>query len=237
MTGDNNVTGYNHYLFHPALIMVLVFGAFLCYFAACALVFAYNSIKTPGKIRQFMDSITPEDRLRYAMIAVTFFLLIFAFYLAAFHPNLMAGLIIFSACIFAAYFLFQWHMGKQMALRLDQSVFFAGQNISGELIYLGNERKARGVQIIFCGVQHQGKKEIVLCEQKHTIMPARVIRKGESFRFSIPMPTVVNDTLDALPGPYMPRWSVRAFLDLPNEIDISRSVEVKIAKGKKGKDD
>ena len=162
-------------------------------------------------------------------------------------PQPGASFILFSIPIFAAiaYALLSWHAGKQMQLRLDNSVFFAGDSITGTVIlHLDTEKKARGLYLEFYGVQGAGESAQTVFGKKHLLQPARTYRKGEAFRFSIPMPAEVRHILDATAPAnakeknavyYMeePRWFIKAYLDLTNEIDISRIMEVKIASGKK----
>ena len=148
------------------------------------------------------------------------------------------GFILLILGIFA-YKLTQLHVGKQMVLSLKKYVFFAGEEIEGTVILnLNKEKKARGLYLLFYGLLPSADVSPTVFEKKRLLQPARTYKRGQAFRFSIPMPDpdkVKHIIVANSRNP--PVWFIKAYLDLPNEIDISRSVAVKIAKGKKGKDD
>jgi len=155
------------------------------------------------------------------------------------------GLIIIFFASMLIYGILGWRQSKQMEILLDKKEFAIKEPITGSIhLKFGKDKQARSLMVGFYGERQESKKHSIrFCEIETKLSGARTYLKGESIPFSIAMPQDVESKLrPRAPANEMekfirryeglPVWRITAKLDIPNEIDISQEVEVKIASGK-----
>jgi hypothetical protein len=125
-------------------------------------------------------------------------------------------------------------------LKLNGLNFSPGQKITGtSILSLPQPKQARGLRLEFYGEirRRSGKRAHTerVCQITQMLSGEKLYRSGESFPFEITVPEVATISapgiLGTLVSMFTPRpvFYVHASLDVPNEFDINRRVQVSIA--------
>jgi len=155
----------------------------------------------------------------------------------------LPGLILFFCFAYLIYYLLRLFAGRHMVVKPDKRSFTFGEKITGNIIINRNiAKQARSLKLCFYGIQAEGKYRECVCKKETTLTGARLFRKGEIIPFSINMPNSVKDYIGAnydlkdknylrvalLASPYIHSWNIEAKLDLQGEMDLTRTVMIRI---------
>ncbi|GEM_PF-5625601 len=155
----------------------------------------------------------------------------------------MPCVVFFVTFAILGYCLIRLLIGRNMLVKLEKLSYVFGEQINGTVTINRNmSKQARSLKIIFYGLQRQGKHNRYVCKKETLLSGARTFRKGETIPFLISIPGEVKNYIGANDPlkdnrylgvalrltPYIPSWYVEAKLDLPNEVDMSKAVMIRI---------
>lgn len=141
---------------------------------------------------------------------------------------------------FSIYILLRGLAGMNMRLKLDKRAYSPDEHITGTItINRSFKSPARSLTVSFYGIERHGKRSHRTCKKQVQLSGARTFMKGEAIPFSIPIPQEAKARIAETPNPslsidgmplfgarYIAGWCVEAKLDLPGEVDISKTAMV-----------
>ena len=131
-----------------------------------------------------------------------------------------------------ALLIYKNRKGRALEIKLDKQVYLIGEALTGRIIFnLEKEKQARALKVRFYGREPStnDRSPSQYCDVEVPLAEARTFRKGDSFRFSIPMPAEVqNYYREGTPFNTGPCWFVEAQLELPGEMDMENKIIVNL---------
>jgi hypothetical protein len=170
-----------------------------------------------------MDLKDPRRTTLYAAIIATTLFMGTAFVSVAYDVDIFMPIFLLAAGTVVAYVVLRWHAGRQMAIRLDQSVFFAGDDITGTVVlHLGKEKKARALSISLCTRMHARHDAWLARPCSLKLSGSKEYGNGEQHAFEIKVPENILPRGDwgALDFLY------RIFRPAPEEIFLEAKLEI-----------
>jgi hypothetical protein len=182
-----------------------------------------------------INATAPRSKLMVTTGRVMIALVFIVFVLFLFVPSFPGGsmlLFVAIALLPLAGLLFiyrKYTQGRQIELKFDKPAYSFDEAVTGTVILnLEKEVQARGLKVRFYGAKREGRYIVRFCMIEFSLAEARTFRKGESFRFSIPVPSSARQSVETLQTLAGPSWHVEAQLDIPNGIDMIKTEMVKL---------
>lgn len=148
-----------------------------------------------------------------------------------FAPLSIVGLVILAIAIMNH----QYRKSMALDVKLDKPVYSIGEALTGSIIFnMVKEKQASSLKVRFYGAERRrhhshSSRPTHYCDAELLLSGPRTFRKGDSVRFSIPMPQDVSQYYRvATPFNSTQHWFVEAQLCIPNEIDMVKQKIVEL---------